>query len=413
MERQFETLINDNRTSIKIILFTVTLAMVVMLILLISITTFEKNHWTSSKSAKNLSALFSAQDLVILMGMENHYFSQNVSTRKEISVSTVIFELATSLNPKDSRSLLGAELPGFSLFDGEIVVAGEGASYTNMPNESSPTFNLLKKNGETTVTNDITTSSEIASTPKTVSEKDVDQDATKKDGNNGQSTKVASSTGNKKVVYIYHTHSMESFLPILDHVKDPNLAMDGKRNITLVGKKLGEELEKRGIGTIVNTTNFTKQVLEKDLKYWQSYDVSRPVVQEAIKQNKDIKLLFDLHRDSFGKKVTTVKINGKSYARTAFVIGAENPHYEKNLEMAKDISSRLEQKYPGLNRMIAKKKGKGMDGNYNQDLSSQAILIEIGGYDNNIEELNHTAEALADVISEYYYQAEAVFNTSK
>jgi stage II sporulation protein P len=160
----------------------------------------------------------------------------------------------------------------------------------------------------------------------------------------------------------------------------------------------------------VNTTNFTKQVLEKDMKYWQSYDVSRPAVQQAMKQNKEIKLVFDLHRDSFGKKVTTVTINGQKYARTAFVIGAENPSYEKNLAMAKELSSRLDKKYPGLNRMIAKKKGKGMDGNYNQDLSSQSILIEIGGYENNLEELNRTATALADVISEYYYQAEAVFN---
>jgi stage II sporulation protein P len=404
MERQFETVTNDNRTSLRIILFIATLAMVVSFILLLSISTFERNQWTSSKSAKDLAGLFTTQDLVMLMGMENHYFAQSVQSKEDISFSSLIFELATSLNPKDPRSLLGVELPGFSLFDGEIVVAGHGASYANMPNESSPPAEILMQKREEAGTNETSTPT------NTVKDKESDQEVVKKDGNDDHASKAAHSTGDKKVVYIYHTHSMESFLPLLKDVKDPKLAMDGEKNITLVGKKLGEELEKRGIGTIVNTTNFTKQVLEKDMKYWQSYDVSRPAVQQAMKQNKEIKLVFDLHRDSFGKKVTTVTINGQKYARTAFVIGAENPSYEKNLAMAKELSSRLDKKYPGLNRMIAKKKGKGMDGNYNQDLSSQSILIEIGGYENNLEELNRTATALADVISEYYYQAEAVFN---
>lgn len=402
MDRQFETVFNDNRTSFRIILFTGILAIAVLIISIFSLTSFEKNQWTSSKSAKDLASLFTADELIQFIGMENHYFAAQTNKGKnDISLSSVMFELATSLNPKDPRSLLGAELPGFSLYDGEIVVAGVGANYTNMPNESAPTIDALKQKEQP---------APEADKAATVTKKEPDQDDAKMDGNDEQNSKAAASSKDKKIVYIYHTHSMESFLPLLDNVKDPNRAMDSHKNITLVGKKLGEELEKRGIGTIVNTTNFTKQVLEKDMKYWQSYDVSRPAVQQAMKQNKDIKLIFDLHRDSFGKKVTTVTINGKKYARTAFVIGAENPHYEQNLEMAKELSALMEKKYPGLNRMIAKKKGKGMDGNYNQDLSSRAVLIEIGGYDNTLEELNRTAEALAEVISEYYYQAEAVFN---
>jgi stage II sporulation protein P len=408
MERQFETAINHNRTSLRIILFIATLAMVVLLILLLSITTLERSQWTSSKSAEDLAALFSTQDLIQLMGMENPYFSQTAENKKEISFSTFIFELATSLNPKDPRSLLGVELPGFSQFDGEIVVAGKGANYSNMPNESSPPIDFLIENRNTVTEND-KQSSESTDTPKTENGKESDKEYATVDGDTEKGSKTAHSTGKKKVVYIYHTHSMESFLPLLKDVKDPNRAMDSKKNITLVGKKLGEELEQRGVGAIVNTTNFTQQVLDKEMEYWQSYDVSRPVVKQAMNQNKDIQLLFDLHRDSFGKKVTTVTINGEKYARTAFVIGAENPKYEQNLKTAKEITELLDKKYPGLNRMIAKKKGKGMDGNYNQDLSSQAILIEIGGYANNLDELYRTAEALADVISEYYYQAEAVF----
>ncbi|HVH95944.1 MAG TPA: stage II sporulation protein P, partial [Bacillus sp. (in: firmicutes)] len=48
------------------------------------------------------------------------------------------------------------------------------------------------------------------------------------------------------------------------------------------------------------------------------------------------------------------------------------------------------------------------NGKFNQDLSENAILVEFGGVDNTFEELNNSAEALADVISEYYWDAEKV-----
>ncbi|WP_335695512.1 stage II sporulation protein P [Sporosarcina ureae] len=33
---------------------------------------------------------------------------------------------------------------------------------------------------------------------------------------------------------------------------------------------------------------------------------------------------------------------------------------------------------------------------------SNAVIVEIGGVDNTLEELNRTTEALADVLSDYY-----------
>lgn len=66
----------------------------------------------------------------------------------------------------------------------------------------------------------------------------------------------------------------------------------------------------------------------------------------------------------------------------------------------------LDKKYPGLSRgVIVKREG---NGKYNQDLSQNAILIEFGGVDNTFEELYRSSDALADVFSEYYWQAEKV-----
>ena len=38
---------------------------------------------------------------------------------------------------------------------------------------------------------------------------------------------------------------------------------------------------------------------------------------------------------------------------------------------------------------------------FNQDLSSKAILLEVGGTDNTIEEVNNTLEAFSHVLKEY------------
>lgn len=48
------------------------------------------------------------------------------------------------------------------------------------------------------------------------------------------------------------------------------------------------------------------------------------------------------------------------------------------------------------------------NGVYNQNLSGKSILIEFGGVDNTFEELNRSADALADVFSDFYWQAEKV-----
>ena len=38
---------------------------------------------------------------------------------------------------------------------------------------------------------------------------------------------------------------------------------------------------------------------------------------------------------------------------------------------------------------------------FNQDLSPRAILIELGGVDNNLEEINNTLKVLSEVLYEY------------
>jgi stage II sporulation protein P len=84
-----------------------------------------------------------------------------------------------------------------------------------------------------------------------------------------------------------------------------------------------------------------------------------------------------------------------------FVVGLENSNYRGNLAIAEAINKIINNKYPNLSRGILKKQGAGVNGVYNQDISPNMMLIEVGGVDNNIEEVLNTIDALASILYEY------------
>jgi stage II sporulation protein P len=215
-------------------------------------------------------------------------------------------------------------------------------------------------------------------------------------------------TGDRKVVYVYFTHNRESYLPYLKGVTNPDLAFHSQINVTKIGDQLKTSLEDRGIGTFIDKTDVQANLNKKGLKYTRSYQESGLLVQEAMASNRELQYLIDIHRDAGRKDNTTVTINGKSYAKLAFIIGGNNPNHEKNARLATDLHNLLEKKYKGISRgVIIKPAGTG-NAVYNQNLSDKAMLIEFGGVDNTFEELNRSADALADVFSEFYCQAEKV-----
>ncbi|OAO78148.1 Stage II sporulation protein P [Anoxybacillus flavithermus] len=338
----------------------------------------------SSSSVHEVANHFSTESLVHLLSFENVYFSQTLpKDKQQLPYSQYFFQMTTSVNLNDPRSLLGRELPGFSLYDSEIILAGEGTDFTNIPYESPPPLEVL------------------------LAEREAAQEQFQEE-ETPPAPAPSQTTGGKKVVYIYHTHTQESYLPALKGVTNPNFAHHPTVNVTKVGKKLGEELEKRGIGTVVDTTDFIGKLLKNNMEYYQAYDMSRKTVVEAMANNRDVQYLIDIHRDSRRRNDTTVTINGVHYARVSFIIGGENAKYKKNLQLVTKLHELLEKKYPGLSRGTFEKKGVGTNGKFNQDLSENAILIEFGGVDNTFQELYRTAAAVADVFSEYYWQAEKV-----
>ncbi|MCG5103100.1 stage II sporulation protein P [Oceanobacillus alkalisoli] len=321
-----------------------------------------------------------------LLGMENRTLMLHYDEHNQLhTLSKSLFQLVTSIKPYDFRSLLGNELPGFSRYDREILIAGEGTDYSNLPVESTfPLEDVLEDRQAVYEENDKTDTE--AKEPALKETEDLQES-----------------------VFIYNTHNREAFLPHLPDITDPDLAHHGEINITKVSERLKEELAKNGIGSVVDDTDIIGEVLvEKGWEYWQSYRASRDVVSEAFSQYGDLKYAFDIHRDSMPRDVTTKEINGEPYARIMFVIGEDNPSFQKNFELAESLHKKLEEKYPGLSRGVIPQGGAANNGVYNQDLSENLLLLEVGGVDNTLEETYRTVQALADVFSDHYWDAEAV-----
>ena len=163
---------------------------------------------------------------------------------------------------------------------------------------------------------------------------------------------------------------------------------------------LQEKLNNINISSIVEVNDITDYLRKNNLDYSKSYEVSRIYLNEIIKKYDSFRLFIDLHRDSAEKYVTTTEIDGKACAKVMFVVGLENPNYKENLNLTEKINNKIKEKYPTLTRGIMQKQGYGVNGVYNQDINSNVILLELGGNNNNIEEVNNTLNILANIIGE-------------
>ena len=197
------------------------------------------------------------------------------------------------------------------------------------------------------------------------------------------------------IIYVYNSHQLENY-------DSENLDIYGiTPNVLMASYLLKEKLNSRGLSTIVETTNMSEFLSLNGWDHSGSYNASRIFILEKKNRYSSLEYFIDIHRDSVGRSVTAVNINGRSYARILFVVGLEHDNYSDNLSTMESINNLCNKYYPGLSRGIYKKEGAGVNGIYNQDISSNSILIEVGGVDNNIEEVLNTTEAISNIL--YYY----------
>lgn len=192
------------------------------------------------------------------------------------------------------------------------------------------------------------------------------------------------------LVYIYNSHQTESY--------SLNFTTDYSISPTVLHASyiLREHLKDNGISSLVESSSVKEYLNKNNLSYYYCYDASRSFIKEKSKKY-NFKYIIDLHRDSVSKKNTTCKIDDKEYARIMFVTSTKHKNYEKNLSFVNELNNRLNKNYKGISRGIYKRN----DVIFNQDLNDNAILIEVGGVDNTIEQVNNTLYVFAKVLSSY------------
>ena len=199
----------------------------------------------------------------------------------------------------------------------------------------------------------------------------------------------------EKTIYIYSTHSDE------EYSYQKNDIYNIVPNVKTASYILDDELENLGLFSLVETENTIDIVNKEGLKYYESYKVSRRLLEQRKKENPSLVYFIDLHRDSVDKKTTTITIGDKTYAKVMFLLGLENPNYKENLKLMESMNNYLDKNYKGLSRGIYKKEGRGVNGVYNQDFDANTFLIEVGGVGNTIEEVSNSLKVIANCIYNY------------
>jgi len=192
----------------------------------------------------------------------------------------------------------------------------------------------------------------------------------------------------KPDVFIYHTHTCESYKP------GPQTNTDPTQSVVAVGDELSNILQ-----TDYNISVVHDKTVHDLILYNSSYERSAVTVDKNIKKYGDFKLVIDLHRDSIEDKATVTKqINGESVSKMELVMAKNNPHFTTNMVMANKIVETSNKFFPGLCRGIYYyDHGTRF---FNQDKSNNSVLVEVGSQVNTITESKNTAKYLARVIAE-------------
>ncbi|MFB5762755.1 stage II sporulation protein P [Paenibacillus medicaginis] len=347
-------------------------------------------------SMKGLAASVSNSFFADMLGMEIPHLKEDkrVSAFSAQQMTTLAFQLLTGVNPQDPKSLVAREIPGMAAGSPVLLRTGSGNRLVEAPEDYQPDPG-------------ITGSGEIPPAPP---DKTADEEppASEEDGK-GDDAPVkggASKTDGNRIL-IYHSHPREAYNPLLSKSSSNPSSSSPSANVSRVGSFVAKRLEKQGIGTQHVDKDYVTTV--KDYNWNYSYKYSRQTVKEALSQNEDLTYLIDIHRDSQRHDKTTAVIDGLSYAKIYFIIGHDNKNWRENEAFAAKIHEKFEKKYPGVSRGVwGKDGGGGNNGEYNQSLSPNSILIEIGGIDNTEEELKRTSDAFADMLAEVYWEGNKV-----
>lgn len=356
-----------------------------------------KNNASSISSMKGMAANLSLTFFLDMVAMEMPFMNTSgyAHALSPGNTANFLLQYMTGVNARDPKSLLAAELPGLANETSALLYSGQATKVNDGPADYMP---LPQAITQVPTTGTGTGAGGAAPTPTPTT-------GAGAGGTTGTPGGAGNEVSKEPKVFLYHSHNRESFLPELASkgIKDPDGAYDSDINITLVGKRLKDKLEGLGIPTLQSTTDYPST--EKGFNYAKSYAYSAKTVQTAMAAHSALDMIFDIHRDALARDRTTVKLNGKDYAQVYFIVGTKNPNWKQNAEFANRLHTILEERYPGISRGVYAKSSQG-NGEYNQHLSPNSMLLEVGGPYNSLEEMYRTSDLLGELIAELVRQDE-------
>lgn len=199
---------------------------------------------------------------------------------------------------------------------------------------------------------------------------------------------AASVKDERKLIAMYVTHSDESYVPT-----DGTESIEGQGGIYDVAREFRDALQSRGIDVILDESTH----LPHDSS---AYRRSRRTAERLLQKRPDA--IIDIHRDGIpDAEQYAATIDGERASRVRLLVGRSNQNSSVNRAFAKELKAVADKKYPGLIKDIFIGKG-----NYNQDLSPNAILLEFGTHTISKERVLNSADVMADVFSTTLYGAQ-------
>ncbi len=190
-------------------------------------------------------------------------------------------------------------------------------------------------------------------------------------------------------VFIYHTHTTESYIPACGKDHTPNQ----KGDIVKVGSYLQKVLEEK-----YHIKCMHSETIHDLFPFRDSYKRSQVTIINYLKQYPDTKVVLDVHRDATPGLESSRMVKGVKTATIVTVVGSNkmglpHPHWKGNLQFAKKLNENMDLYYPGLSNGIIIS-----DARYNQHLHSHATLIEFGDQYTTLEEAYRAVDFFADVL---------------
>ena len=204
---------------------------------------------------------------------------------------------------------------------------------------------------------------------------------------------------------LYATHTTESYASSsktkINYVSYAR-SLDERYNMIAVCQEIKKVLEdKYGVQVVLDTT------IHDHPDYNSSYSNSLETIKKNLQKYPSIKYVFDIHRDGLAenqknKEVYATAVNGVNSTRVMMVVGLNHQNSANNAKFSDQVYGTFNEMYPSLTRPSVKRS----KAKYNQFVSDNAVLFEIGSNLSTLEEAKVSASHLGDVLGKVITEKE-------